>query len=124
MIRRSYSRRSRRLNESVNCPALKWVVDKYLPYEGVQAYPTMNGEEYFFDTWILDLHGTPEGTIRMNAGMGYLEDEVQHEIHGTLDDGKRICEELWNAVCAASEFCDINEEVFKAIARKQGWHVS
>ena len=108
MIR--YKSHFNRIMEAVECPSLQWksegenIIGAEVEKNGEPCYFTLEGDVPYIECEILGI------VVAVNAP--------------DIEDGKNVCEDLWNALCIVSKYCDLDKHIVKAIAKKYGWFVA
>lgn len=108
---------SKRLNEDFSYPSLRWEVDD-LPGNPNNSFAEagISGHSYNFDVWDITSRGNyAEPRIGVGIGMDNMDADITQNLAGTIEDGKRVCESVWEAVCAVSEYADMDEHILGRI---------
>lgn len=114
-----------KLNESANCPSLNWEKKVRSRYPGdfglIAMSEPLNGEKFLFKVYSSADKSEYQSTCIKILYNGDENKRIKFEIEGTVEDGKAICQELWKAVCAVSEYLKVDWYVLDSIAKFQGY---
>ncbi len=118
------------LNENIAAPSLKWQRDEnpnYPDYPFWFAYSeSVNGKEHLFtvETKFYGEEGDPsfsQATIVKVMYDGWDDQCLEVTIDGSEEEGKVMCEKLWESIYAVSEYLKVDFNIIRKIAQFQEW---
>lgn len=117
------------LNENINAPSLKWQRDENPDNPNFPIWyaysESVNGNEHLFSVetefYDEDEPYHSQATVVKVMFDGWDDQCLEITIDGTVDEGKAMCEKLWESIYTVSEYLKVDFSIIRKIAQFQKW---